>query len=183
MDKELKILSGAILTMLIYGVTLLLEGKPFFIFPLNVIVNLVMTIVIIVSLKKYTWRNWFYLVAAVVVLFHDPLFLSFFSIPVDLKNETYQAVMLTTTAIANTLCFIPLFEKTKKRNVLVLGVLMASILSFVFFGLFGIFTLTILSLLLVLTSKNKEIEFLKVYWMFFVFMLLAHVVPAILYQS
>jgi hypothetical protein len=182
LDKELKILSGAILTMLIYGFTLLLEGKPFFIYPLNVMVNLVMTVTIIVSLKKYNWRNWLILASAITVLFHDPLFLSFFSIPVDIHENTYKVALLITVSLSNIFNFIAIFEKDRRRNLYVILSMIISVLSFVFFGLFGIFALTTLGLLLVLTSKNKEVEFLKVYWMFFVFMLLTHVIPTIIYQ-
>lgn len=168
--------------MLLYGVTLLLEGKPFFIYPLNVMVNLVMTITIIVSLKKYNWRNLLIFISAIIILFHDPLFLSFFSIPVNIYDETYMIVLGVTVSLSNMLNFIALFEKNKKRNILVISAMAVSVLSFLLFGLFGIFALTTLGLLLVLTSKDKEVEFLKVYWMFFVFMLLTHVIPAIIYQ-
>lgn len=181
MAKEFKILFAAILTQILYGVSLLFDGAPFLISPLNVLVNLCMTITIIVSLKKFDWRNFLMLSGAIIILFHDALFWSFFSVSMNTLEQ--MTILYTTTISAKTLSFIAMFDKRKIQwNILVLVTLILSILSFWAFGIYGSFAVTVAGLILVLLSKNEEIEFLKVYWMFFTFMLLNHVATMIYYS-
>ncbi len=181
MEKELKILLIAILTMLFYGFYLVIDSKPFFIYPLNVIVNAIMTLAIVITLKKYDWRNLLVVFSAAIILFQDALFMSFFTSSIDYESENYQMVSFFFIIVSNTVCFIALLEKNKIRNTLVIGALLLSILSFIIFGLYGMFLTTTLGLLLVITSKNPKVEFLKVYWMFFIFMMLNQVISLNIY--
>lgn len=182
MEKELKIFLAATMTMLLYGAYLIVDNKPFFIFPLNVIVNAVMTFAIVITFKKTDWRNLLIVISAVIILFQDALFMSFFTSSIDYESESFQLLSFSMTLISNVLCFLALLEKNKKRNILVIGALILSILAFIIFGLYGLFLTTTLGLLLVITSKNNEVEFLKVYWMFFIFMMLNQVISLNIYD-
>jgi hypothetical protein len=179
-EKELKILLIAILTMLFYGLYLVIDNKPFFIYPLNVIVNAIMTFAIVITLKKYDWRNLLVVFSAIIILFQDALFMSFFTSSIDYESKNYQMASFF-IIVSNTVCFIALLEKNIIRNILVIGALLLSILSFIIFGLYGMFLTTTLGLLLVITSKNSKVEFLKVYWMFFIFMMLNKVISLNIY--
>lgn len=183
MEKEFKILFGAILTLVFYGVYLLANGGPFFIYPLNGITNALMTIVIIVGLKKYNWRNYLVLIGAMAILAHDPLFLSFFNISIDFKSESFLFFTFIMYVFTNLLCFISLLDRNKIRNSMIFSLfILGNILLFAF-GIYAIFFVTLLGLLIVISSKNKDIEFLKVYWMFYIFMILNKVITEILYPA
>lgn len=170
MDKEIKILLITILTLLFYGIFLLIDNKPFYIYPLNVMANLAMTATIVFTLRKFDWRNLLYLVVAFVLLFQDPLFLSFFHVDSLYLNENLGVWATVFILTLNMATFIPVLEK--KRLVFGLILLLVSSFTIIFYGMYGTLLSCILALFLIISSENKNIEFLKVYFMFFIFMLL-----------
>lgn len=183
MDKELKILSGAVLTMLIYGLLLLLDGKPFVIYPLSTMTNFGLTVAIVFFMRKFDWRNIFYLITATSLLFQDPLFMSFFNVELSSYGVEHKTILSTVLIVlSNVLLAVPMIEKDKMRLLLLSGITIVAILTFLFVGVYGMFFTTVLATLYCVTSSNKNIEFLKVYNMFFIFMLLNQVAAHILYE-
>lgn len=182
MEKELQILSGAILTMLLYGIFLLLDGKPFLIYPLSTLVNFGMTATIIILLRKFDWRNLVYLFTATILLFQDPLFMSFFDVELSsygIEHKTNLSLVLI--ILSNIFLFLPLVEFSKWRFLTIVLITCLAIGMFLFVGVYGMFLTSILACIYTVTSKVKEVEFLKVYNMFFVFMLINQVGAHVLY--
>ncbi|MBN9294001.1 MAG: hypothetical protein J0G96_08480 [Flavobacteriia bacterium] len=176
MDKELKILFSAILTMIFYGAFLVAQGAPFFIFPLNVIANALMTAAIVFSMKKFDWRNILILISAFLLLLQDPMFLSFFTSTLNTEQEGFRFFSAIIIITVNLFCHLSLLENSRFRIAVVFFSLVLSLICFSVFGLYGIFLSTVIGMILTVTSKTREVEFLKVYWMFFIFMILNQVV-------
>lgn len=161
--------------MVLYGVGLLTSGAPFFIFPLNNVANFIFCCVIFVSLKKFDWRNSFILIASTLLLLQDKFFLSFFTTTISTETEKFQDFSIIIFLIANLFFFSSLFEKSRKSILYVFSLLFLSSFLFLFFGIYGLTLISTIGLLYTISSKNPKIEFLKVYWMFFIFMMLNHV--------